>query len=148
MSVYVGVGIDHSHFSLQVKDHDQSDPPLARMPSEAADAEAPGQARIANHYANASQDALAREREHADDEDTGSVSHSRNTPLPPESPTPVNGNGNGKEKEKEKDKEKKPAAKGPKPFDQAEREEMENLLHELRGHLGTWCLTVFRGHAC
>ncbi len=108
------------------------------MPSEAADAEAPGQARIAEHYANASEDALAREREHADDESvSGTQSQSRNTPQPPESPTPpVNGNG----KEKEKDKDKKPAAKGPKPFDQAEREEMENLLNELRGHLGTSCV--------
>ena len=42
-----------------------------------------------------------------------------------------------KDKEKEKDKEKR-QAKGPKPFDQSEREEMENLLHELRGHLGTF----------
>lgn len=110
------------------------------MPSEAADAEAPGQARIADHYANASEDALAREREHADDESgSGTQSQARNTPLPPESPTPPNGT---KEKEKEKDKEKKPAAKGPKPFDQAEREEMENLLNELRGHLGTSCLVM------
>lgn len=117
------------------------------MPSEAADAEAPGQARIANHYANASQDALAREREHMDDDESATASQSRNTPLPPESPTPVNGNGNGngKDKEKEKDKEKKPAAKGPKPFDQAEREEMENLLHELRGHLGASCVVDWRG---
>lgn len=90
------------------------------MPSEAADHEAPGQARIADHYANASQDALAREKEHADDED------SRSTPLPPESPTPP----------KEKEREKRATSKGPKPFDQAEREEMEALLRELRGHLG------------
>ncbi|TFK81830.1 phospholipase D [Polyporus arcularius HHB13444] len=125
--------VHHERLNKPVKDHDTSDPPLARMPSEAADAEAPGQARIAEHYANASEDALAREREHADDESvSGTQSQSRNTPQPPESPTPpVNGNG----KEKEKDKDKKPAAKGPKPFDQAEREEMENLLNELRGHL-------------
>ncbi len=32
-------------------------------------------------------------------------------------------------------KTRKPA-KGPEPFDQAEREEMERLLEELRGHLG------------
>lgn len=58
-------------------------------------------------------------------------SHSRNMPLPPESLTPVNGHGNrkGKDKEEVKDREKKPASKGPKPFDQVEREEMENL-HE------------------
>ncbi|RPD77444.1 phospholipase D [Lentinus tigrinus ALCF2SS1-7] len=124
--------VHHERLNKPAKDQDPSDPPLARMPSEAADAEAPGQARIANHYANASQDALARERDHADDEESGSGSQSRNTPVPPESPTPVGGNG----KEKDKDKEKKPtSAKGPKPFDQAEREEMENLLHELRGHL-------------
>lgn len=98
------------------------------MPSEAADHDAPGQAKLAERAANASEDALAREKEHADDETSGSGSGngSRNphTP-PPDSPTPVPGI-----------KEKRPSTKGPKPFDQAEREEMENLLHELRGHLG------------
>ena len=101
------------------------------MPSEAADHEAPGQARIADHYANASQDALAREKEHADDEDSRTL----HTPLPPESPTPVSG-------QKETQKEKRTAAKGPKPFDQSEREEMENLLNELRGHLGMYSSTI------
>ena len=101
------------------------------MPSEAADHEAPGQARIADHYANASQDALAREKEHADDEDSRTL----HTPLPPESPTPVSG-------QKETQKEKRTAAKGPKPFDQSEREEMENLLNELRGHLGMYSSAI------
>lgn len=113
--------------SPQMKDHDPSDPPLARMPSEAADAEAPGQARVADHYANASQDALAREKEGIDNEDT----RNSHTPLPPDSPTPV----------KDKEKGKQSAAKGPQPFDQAEKEEMESLLRELRGHLGESSLT-------
>ena len=98
------------------------------MPSEAADHEAPGQARVADHYAHASDDNLAREREHADDYDGSRTS---STPLP-ETPPPGPA---AKDKEKEKEKQR-PASKGPKPFDQAEREEMENLLHELRGHLG------------
>ena len=90
------------------------------MPSEAADHDAPGQAKTAEPTANTSQDALARE--HADDDG----SRNMHTPLP-DSPTPPSGQ-----------KDKRPPVKGPKPFDQAEREEMENLLHELRGHLGTY----------
>ena len=90
------------------------------MPSEAADHDAPGQAKVAEHGMNASQDALAREKEHVDDEG----SRNAHTPLP-ESPTPVPGQ-----------KDKRPQTKGPQPFTQAEREEMESLLHELRGHLG------------
>ena len=43
------------------------------------------------------------------------------------------GKGKGKEKEKDKDRRQ---PKGPRPFDQAERDEMESILHELRGHLG------------
>ncbi|KAI0632459.1 phospholipase D [Trametes polyzona] len=120
--------VHHERLNKPVKESDQSDPPLARMPSEAADREAPGQARIADHYAHASEDNLAREREHADDYDESRAS---STPLPSE--TPPSG---PKEKEKEKEKEKqRPTSKGPKPFDQAEREEMEHLLQELRGHL-------------
>ena len=65
---------------------------------------------------------MAREREHADDEDACTQA----SPLPPDSPAP----------QKDKEKEKRSASKGPKPFDQSEREEMESLLRELRGHLG------------
>ncbi|KAI0771162.1 phospholipase D [Trametes elegans] len=111
--------VHHERLNKPVKEHDPADPPLARMPSEAADHEAPGQARVADHYAHASEDNLAREREHADDNEESRTS---STPLPPDT----------KEKEKEK---QRPASKGPKPFDQSEREEMENLLSELRGHL-------------
>ncbi|KAI0755244.1 phospholipase D [Daedaleopsis nitida] len=110
--------VHHERLNKPVKEHDPSDPPLARMPSEAADAEAPGQARVADHYANASQDALAREKEGVD-------TRNAHTPIPPDSPTPV----------KDKEKGKQSAAKGPQPFEQAEREEMECLLRELRGHL-------------
>ncbi|KAI0324905.1 phospholipase D [Cubamyces sp. BRFM 1775] len=119
--------VHHERLNKPVKEHDPSEPPLARMPSEAADHEAPGQARVADHYAHASDDNLAREREHADDYDGSRTS---STPLP-ETPPPGPA---AKDKEKEKEKQR-PASKGPKPFDQAEREEMENLLHELRGHL-------------
>ncbi|KAI0647733.1 phospholipase D [Trametes meyenii] len=115
--------VHHERLNKPVKEHDPSDPPLARMPSEAADREAPGQARVAEHNAHASEDNLAREREHADDIDE---SHTSSTPPPLDTSTC--------QKEKEKERQR-PAAKGPKPFSQAEREEMENLLHELRGHL-------------
>ncbi|KAI0669199.1 phospholipase D [Trametes maxima] len=115
--------VHHERLNKPVKEHDPSDPPLARMPSEAADHEAPGQARVADHYAHASEDNLAREREHADDNDE---SRAGSTPSPPDASTC--------QKEKEKEKQR-PTAKGPKPFEQAEREEMENLLRELRGHL-------------
>lgn len=98
------------------------------MPSEAADREAPGQARVADHYAYTSEDNLAREKEHADDYEESRTS---STPLPSETP----GGAGQKEKEKEKEKQR-PASKGPKPFEQSERDEMENLLNELRGHLG------------
>ena len=92
------------------------------MPSESADHDALGQAKPVEHAINASQDALAREKDHVDDDS----SRNMHTPLP-DSPTPVPGQ-----------KDKRLPAKGPKPFDQTEREEMENLLHELRGHLGAF----------
>ncbi|KAI0826732.1 phospholipase D [Trametes gibbosa] len=121
--------VHHERLNKPVKE-DPSGPPLARMPSEAADREAPGQARIADHYAHTEDDNVAREKEHADDYDE---SRGSSTPMPPDTPT---GGPGQKEKEKEKEKEKqRSAAKGPKPFEQAEREEMESLLHELRGHL-------------
>ena len=55
------------------------------MPSEAADHDAPGQAKLAERAANTSEDALAREKEHADDETSGSGSGngSRNPHTPP-----------------------------------------------------------------
>lgn len=40
-------------------------------------------------------------------------------------------------------KARKPV-RGPEPFDQSEREEMERLLEELRGHLGRLCYLTFR----
>ncbi|KAI8978828.1 phospholipase D [Trametes punicea] len=121
--------VHHERLNKPVKEHDASEQPLARMPSEAADLDAPGQARAASRAAYASEDNLAREKTHGDENDG---SRSSSTPLPPE--TPPAGSGS-KEKEKEKEKQRPPPSKGPKPFDQAEREEMENLLHELRGHL-------------
>ncbi|KAI9061357.1 phospholipase D [Trametes sanguinea] len=120
--------VHHERLNQPLKEQDQSEPPLARMPSEAADHDAPGQARIAKQGAYASEDNLAREKEHIDDIEGSRAS---STPLPPETPPPGAG---PKDKEKEKEKQR-PTAKGPKPFTQAEREEMENLLHELRGHL-------------
>ena len=93
------------------------------MPSEAADRDAPGQKKVAERAANASQDALAREGEQADEEGSRTL----HTPLP-DSPTPVPG-------QKER---RSPPSRGPQPFDKSEREEMENLLHELRGHLGMY----------
>ncbi|CDO70864.1 hypothetical protein BN946_scf184801.g57 [Trametes cinnabarina] len=103
--------VHHERLNQPLKEQDPADPPLARMPSEAADHDAPGQARIAKQGAYASEDNLAREKEPADDNEAGA---------------------GPKEKEKEKQRS---TAKGPKPFTQAEREEMESLLHELRGHL-------------
>ncbi|KAI0366603.1 phospholipase D [Pilatotrama ljubarskyi] len=120
--------VHHERLNKPMKDHDPSEPPLARMPSEAADREAPGQARIADQYAHTSEDNLAREKEHADDYEESRTS---SIPLPE---TPPAGQGQQKDKEKEKERQR-PSSKGPKPFDQAEREEMEHLLQELRGHL-------------
>ena len=112
----------------QLKDHDPSDPPVARMPSEAPDYDTNGQHRLAEQTTRTSRDDLARSREFlVGDGD----SHTLYT-QPPESPPPVPGQNHN---QKEKEKEKRPA-KGPKPFDQVEREEMENVLRELRGHLG------------
>lgn len=54
----------------------------------------------------------------------------------------ANGAANGQDA-----KTRKPA-RGPEPFDQSEREEMEHLLEELRGHLGTYCLTEHYNLAC
>ncbi|TBU47403.1 phospholipase D [Dichomitus squalens] len=122
--------VHHERLIKPLKDHDPSDPPLARMPSEAADFDAPGQQRIAKQAANASEDELAREKEHLDGDGDSRTLH---TPQPPESPSPVQGQSQ-KDKDKDKDKDKR-QNKGPKPFDQSEREEMENLLRELRGHL-------------
>lgn len=110
----------------QLKDHDPSDPPVARLPSETPDYDGPGQYRSAEQVTRTSRDDLARSRECLDGDGDNHTLYTQ----PPESP-PAVPNQNQKEKEKEKR-----SAKGPKPFDQAEREEMENLLRELRGHLG------------
>ncbi|KAH9925437.1 phospholipase D [Epithele typhae] len=115
--------VHHERLNKPLKDSDPSGPPLARVPSEAADHDAPGQQKVSEHAASASQDALAREKEHADDEDARDA----HTPLP-DSSTPVPG-------QREREKEKRAPVRGPQPFDRAEREEMENLLNELRGHL-------------
>ncbi|KAI1794831.1 phospholipase D [Ganoderma leucocontextum] len=124
--------VHHERLNKPLKDYDPSDPPVARLPSEAADYDAPGQHRVTEQVAHASKDELARSREYLDGDGD---SHTLSTSQPPESPPPVPGqNQNHNQKEKEKEKEKR-AAKGPKPFDQSEREEMENLLREVRGHL-------------
>ena len=121
---------------VQLKDHDPSDPPVARMPSDAQDYDTFVQHRLNEQAIRTSRDELARSREIlVSDGD----SHTLNT-QPPDSPPATSGqNHNQKEKEKERR-----SAKGPKPFDQAEREEMEHVLHELRGHLGIFQLCYRR----
>lgn len=50
-----------------------------------------------------------------------------------EDSTDPNGANNGANA---KDQDKRKPARGPEPFDQSERDEMERLLEEVRGHLG------------
>ncbi|PIL22873.1 hypothetical protein GSI_15569 [Ganoderma sinense ZZ0214-1] len=119
----------HERLNKPLKDHDPSEPSVARVPSEAPDYDASTQHRLGEQATRTSRDELARSREFlVSDGD----SHTLCT-QPTESPPPVPGQ-NHSQNQKEKEKERRPA-KGPKPFDQAEREEMENVLRELRGHL-------------
>lgn len=92
---------------------------MARIPSETGDSGVPGQSSgEPNAGANADETVL-KSKDYADD---GEI-------KPPLTP-------NGKENEKEPRARK--ASKSIEPFDQAEREEMERLLEELRGHLGMY----------
>ncbi|OBZ68849.1 hypothetical protein A0H81_11088 [Grifola frondosa] len=106
----------------QAKDQDSSEP-LARMPSEAGDVGAPGQAHAAETASGAADNVTARESEHAD------IDGSRTSTTPVPSTPPASG-----PQTAQKEKQRKPA-RGSEPFDAADKEEMENLLQELRGHL-------------
>ncbi|PCH39780.1 phospholipase D [Wolfiporia cocos MD-104 SS10] len=113
--------VHHERLNLPVKDQGSRDP-LARLPSEAADDDAPGQPHTAENTIHAADYAFgaATGREHAAEPPDRYSS----TPTPP-TPPPT-----GTEKEF-----KRKAARGVEPFDESEREEMEQLLGELRGHL-------------
>lgn len=89
------------------------------MPSEAGDQDALGQSYKVENAASAADEAV-RAKEMNEKQSTTSSSAN---PIPPPSFN---------------EKDTRPRkARGVEPFDQAEREEMERLLGELRGHLGT-----------
>ena len=85
------------------------------MPSEAADMDAPGQPHTAENTVHAG-DASAKSKEQV------------NESADPEKMTSPSATDDKARKAK--------TPRGPEPFDQADREQMERLLHELRGHLG------------
>ncbi|KAH9949881.1 phospholipase D [Amylocystis lapponica] len=108
--------VHHERLNKPVKEHDAAEP-LARMPSEAGDMDAPGQPHTAENTVHAEEETHGKGKEPTDDATDSTGARSTPTPGPDEKTR------------------KAKAARGPEPFEQADREEMEHLLHELRGHL-------------
>ncbi|OCH94908.1 phospholipase D [Obba rivulosa] len=112
--------IHHERLNKPVKDSDTSTP-LARVPSEAGDQDAPGQPHSAENTVHVEDGTEAKGKERVTDDNTTDTRGS-STPTPQTPPATD-----------EKGRTKK--AKGVEAFDHAEREEMERLLGEIRGHL-------------
>jgi len=113
--------------ALQTKDGNFD--AVGRVPSEAGDEQAPEPFKSTENLEKPSNGERLK-----GDSDCGKENLDRR-------PSTTNMAGD-KEKEKEK---KKPAGPGQEPFEAWEREEMEKLLGELRGHLGE---RFFRPPAC
>ena len=106
---------------------DQPHPePVARMPSETGDNLVPGRTSAENTAVY--EEGTTKSKDYAD------IRQDSNPPATPTSTEPPN------EKADKGGRTRKPS-KTPEPFDQSEREEMERLLGELRGHLGARYLT-------
>jgi len=102
--------IHHERLNKPLKDETKPDP-VARMPSEAGDMGAPQEQPTDHSHPS---EPVPKVKEISDDG------------------ADVNGTSNGTGA---KDQDKRKQAKGPEPFDQAERDEMERLLEDVRGHL-------------
>lgn len=107
-----------------VQTKDQPNPePVARMPSESGDSGVPGQSGNEPEAVAGAEDTVMKSKDFVDNGET-------HPPATPPAGSSNNNNNNAKEPRTRK------TSKSIEPFDQAEREEMEHLLHELRGHLG------------
>ena len=106
------------------------------MPSESGDRDAPGQPHASVNQVHPTDHAQAVSLNHNDasnkDHANGDAQQSGSNP-----PTPPAAN----QDEKARGRKTSRAAE---PFDEAEREEMERLLQELRGHLGRAPLVYMR----
>ena len=101
----------------QPKDHDHTPPePVGKVPSEAGDLGAPS--TTDDSESTGGQNSAPKAKDYVIEEIEHAPSHATN----PSSAT--------------QDKTRKQPHRGVEPFDQAEREAMEKLLEELRGHLG------------
>lgn len=97
------------------------------MPSENGDSGAPGQSSNESSAAAGADESVMKSNDYVDNGET-------NPPSTPNGPNP------------EKEPRTRKASKSIEPFDQAEREEMERLLQELRGHLGAYPVTIVMIH--
>ncbi|KAI0081599.1 phospholipase D [Panus rudis PR-1116 ss-1] len=105
------------HERLNKPARDQPTPePVARIPSETADAGAPGQPS-SEKTESPGEDPKAKD--YAEEQASTSTASAQPSNNPPTSEA----------------RGRKQARGGPEPFSQSEREEMERLLEELRGHL-------------
>lgn len=100
----------------------ESREPVARVPSEAGDRDSPGRPHPAEngHATDFARNTTTGKELNGDASDTHPATPTSSTP-------PTAGT--------EKDGRGRRAARGVEPFDEADREEMEHLLEELRGHL-------------
>ncbi|TCD69038.1 Phospholipase D1 [Steccherinum ochraceum] len=111
--------IHHERLNKPAKDNDHTPAePVARVPSEAGDVGAPAEAPTEDNDSSGTEKPARKSKDFAAEEQgESSAPHSTQ-------------NGSASQ-----EKGKKPANRGVEPFDQAEREAMEKLLEELRGHL-------------
>lgn len=93
------------------------------MPSESGDMGVPGaQAHRSQDTMTAAEEEVMKTKEFVEGPSNGNANHSTASQnLPPGA---------------DKDARTRKTSRAAEPFDQAEREEMERLLEELRGHLG------------
>jgi len=106
----------HDRLSQPVKGQGGMEP-LARVPSETADDNVPGKQNPPTKPESGPNEPNGHAQDPSENQSEGqSTSNGQDTP-------PKNAN------------ERKSAARGAEPFDASEREEMENLLGELCGHL-------------
>lgn len=94
--------------------------PLARVPSETADDNVPGKQNSPTKPESASNEPNGHTQDPSENQPEGQ-SNSSGQGTPPKNAG-----------------ERKPAPRGAEPFDASDREEMENLLGELCGHLGAF----------
>ena len=115
----------YTPISAFVQTRDQQNPdPVGRVPSETGDQLVPGQV--------SAETTVVHEETGTKSRDYGENGKESNPPTTPTGTDPPVDKG---EKGEKGGRTRKPS-RTPEPFDQSEREEMERLLQELRGHLG------------